>query len=177
MAELSTEQQLFLELWRRRAPGYLQPPVPEYRFAADDFGRQWRADLAFVPERIIIEFDGGAWARRGGRKCPTCGQIPTGRHNTGSGFLNDLQKLNAANALGYHVLRYPTHRFRTREAGIILSEVIAIVTARHDRIEALQALVNGGDPGDLAALLSLTLDTSASWGQPHRWTGKKKRRR
>jgi len=64
-------------------------PKREYMFAEP---RRWRADFAWVKERIIVEVEGGVW---GG-----------GRHVTGSGFTNDCGKYNTASLLGWTVLRF-----------------------------------------------------------------------
>ncbi len=63
-------------------------PETEYRFAPP---RRWRADYCW-PGRLIVEIDGGAFTG--------------GRHTRGRGFVNDLEKLNAAALMGYRVLRY-----------------------------------------------------------------------
>ncbi len=63
----------------------------EYRFAPP---RRWRADIAFVAEKVIVECDGGSWTG--------------GRHTTGSGFEKDCEKLNEAAVLGWLVLRFTT---------------------------------------------------------------------
>jgi very-short-patch-repair endonuclease len=60
----------------------------EYKFALPS--RQFRADFAFVAERVLVEVDGGQWHAHGGR------------HNTDK----DREKLNLAAALGYRVLRF-----------------------------------------------------------------------
>jgi len=59
----------------------------EYKFALP---RQFRADFAFVAERVLVEVDGGQWHPHGGR------------HNTDA----DREKLNLAAALGWRVLRF-----------------------------------------------------------------------
>jgi len=65
--------------------------TPEYRFAPP---RRWRADLAHVPAKVLVEVDGGIWTG--------------GRHVNGTGYTNDCIKLNAATALGWRVWRLTT---------------------------------------------------------------------
>jgi hypothetical protein len=69
------------------------PPIPvwqtELQFAPD---RKWRADLAFVNEKILVEVDGAVFTK--------------GRHTRGVGFEKDCEKLNAAALLGYRVFRF-----------------------------------------------------------------------
>lgn len=54
--------------------------------------RRWRADGALPDHKILIEIEGGAWIQ--------------GRHNRGKGFLDDMEKYNAAAVLGWRVLRF-----------------------------------------------------------------------
>lgn len=67
----------------------LPAPIFEYRFHPT---RRWRFDCAFEAARIAIEVDGGAFT--------------AGRHTRGKGFIADLEKLNAAQLLGWRILRY-----------------------------------------------------------------------
>jgi len=82
----------FLALWPRvcRANG-IEPVMPqrEFVFAAP---RRWRFDFAWPEQRVAVEIEGGVWSR--------------GRHVTPQGFLKDLEKYNAAAALGWSVLRF-----------------------------------------------------------------------
>lgn len=65
----------------------LPAPVREFRF---DAVRRWRFDLAWPGARVAVELDGGEWLPHGGR------------HNTDA----DREKLNAAAAQGWRVLRF-----------------------------------------------------------------------
>jgi very-short-patch-repair endonuclease len=69
----------------------LPEPVAEYRFHAE---RRWRFDFAWPERKVAVEIDGGIWVH--------------GRHNRASGYLADLEKLNAAAEAGWRVLRYAT---------------------------------------------------------------------
>src|ERR1700733_14572633 len=66
-------------------------PVREFQFHSE---RKWRLDFAFVEQRLGIEIDGGSRSY--------------GRHNRSEGFEADCEKLNAAAALGWRILRYTT---------------------------------------------------------------------
>ena len=55
-------------------------------------GRRWRIDFAIVDLKIGIEIEGGVWAN--------------GRHTRGKGFIEDMQKYNAAVTLGWAILRF-----------------------------------------------------------------------
>lgn len=66
----------------------LPAPVFEYRFHDE---RRWRFDMAWPKYKIALEVEGGVWT--------------AGRHTRPSGFLKDMEKYNAACALGWRVLR------------------------------------------------------------------------
>lgn len=53
--------------------------------------RKWRFDYAIPEHKIAIEIEGGHWSG--------------GRHNTGAGFVKDMEKYNAAAMLGWRVIR------------------------------------------------------------------------
>lgn len=67
----------------------LPEPVREFRFAPL---RKWRADFAFVDQKLLVEIEGGIWTG--------------GRHTRGSGYEKDAEKYNAATVLGFRVLRF-----------------------------------------------------------------------
>ncbi len=60
--------------------------------------RKWRADLCHPEKKVIIEINGGVWIG--------------GRHTSGSGFVKDMEKLNAAAILGYRILQYTPQQFK-----------------------------------------------------------------
>ncbi len=61
-------------------------PVAEYRFHPT---RKWRFDFAWPSLLLGLEVNGGAWIY--------------GRHNRAASYLRDLQKYNAAAALGWRI--------------------------------------------------------------------------
>jgi very-short-patch-repair endonuclease len=73
----------------------LPTPVKEYRFHPQ---RRWRFDYAWPEHRIAIEIEGGAWIY--------------GRHTRAKGFVNDMEKYNAAVLLGWRVLRYTPEQIK-----------------------------------------------------------------
>ena len=77
----------------------LSEPVPEYRFAPP---RKWRADWAFLREKIMVEIEGGAWVQ--------------GRHTRGSGFVRDLEKYNRMAIMGYRLIRCLPKQWESGEA-------------------------------------------------------------
>lgn len=78
------EEALALQIRLARLP----PPVRELAFAKP---RRWRFDYAWPDLRLALEVDGGTWSN--------------GRHTRAAGFERDCEKLNAAAALGWRVLR------------------------------------------------------------------------
>jgi very-short-patch-repair endonuclease len=81
----------------------LPEPVAEFRFHPE---RRWRFDWAFPERKIAVEIDGGVWI--------------AGRHNRGSGYLADMEKLNAAAEAGWRVLRYATGRIDMAQLARVL---------------------------------------------------------
>lgn len=78
---------------------YNLTPEREYVFSSP---RKWRADFAFVAEKILVEIEGAVWSG--------------GRHTRGTGFSSDCDKYNAAAILGYRVLRFTTDMVATGRA-------------------------------------------------------------
>lgn len=65
----------------------LPEPVREWPFAPP---RRWRMDLAWVDRKLCVECEGKVWG---------------GRHTRPQGFMADLEKYNAAVALGWSLYR------------------------------------------------------------------------
>lgn len=71
-------------------------PVKEYQFHPL---RKWRFDYAFPGAKVALEVEGGVHT--------------AGRHIRPRGFLNDMEKYNAAATLGWLVLRTTPDQLRT----------------------------------------------------------------
>jgi hypothetical protein len=72
-------------------------PVKEHKFHPD---RKWRFDYYFSRGgvKVALEIEGGVWTN--------------GRHTRGKGFIKDMEKYNAAQALGIYVVRcIPSEKF------------------------------------------------------------------
>lgn len=65
----------------------LPTPVLEHRFHAT---RRWRFDVAWPEHRVAVELQGGVHAG--------------GRHTRGAGYINDCDKLNAAQVAGWRLI-------------------------------------------------------------------------
>lgn len=66
----------------------LPRPVWEHRFATH---RRWRFDYAWPDRMVALEVEGGVWTQ--------------GRHTRGKGYLADIEKYNAAQVMGWTVIR------------------------------------------------------------------------
>lgn len=73
----------------------LPDPTPEYRFHPK---RKWRFDYAWLSYRVAVEIEGGIWTG--------------GRHTRGLGFMKDMEKYNAAAALGWRIFRFTPKELR-----------------------------------------------------------------
>lgn len=94
----------------RNALGEGVEAKPEFAFAGKDATpadravvaamhgkpRRWRFDWAFPAHRVAWEIEGGHWTG--------------GRHNTGAGFIKDMEKYNTAALLGWKVIRSTTSK-------------------------------------------------------------------
>jgi len=70
--------------------------INEFRFHPI---RRWKADFAVPEKRILIEYEGLNSERS--------------RHTTLTGYTGDTEKYNAAQALGYKILRFTALNYRT----------------------------------------------------------------
>jgi very-short-patch-repair endonuclease len=91
-------------------------PVAEFRFAMP---RKWAFDFAFVEQRVALEVQGGIWTR--------------GRHSRGKGQEGDMEKLNAAQALGWRVLWVSPAMLQDGRALRALEAVFHPTTQEHPR--------------------------------------------
>jgi len=87
----------------------LELPEPEREFKFHDT-RRWRFDLAWPGRKLAIEIDGGIWGKS--------------RHGYGLGMEQDMRKLNAAQLLGWCVLRYSPGMVTSGEAKDDLERIL-----------------------------------------------------
>ena len=80
----------------------LPEPEFEYLFATEALKRRWRFDVCWPNQRLAVELDGGIWTQ--------------GRHTRALGFMADCVKHNAAQELGWRVLRYTAAQVQGGEA-------------------------------------------------------------
>lgn len=64
--------------------------------------RRWTFDFSF-PGKIAVEIDGGIWGKKSG-------------HNTGTGILLKIEKMNAAQRLGWKVYTFSGDQVKNGQA-------------------------------------------------------------
>ena len=101
-ASKETGELHFLNLWHLLAPGAPEP-MRQFKFHPN---RKWLFDFAWSTQKVAVEYDGGIL-----QMC--------GAHRSISGILRDINKGNAANALGWHVFRCTAKHLDENPAGFI----------------------------------------------------------
>lgn len=77
----------------------LSIPRPHREYLFHDT-RDWRMDYAWPEQKIALEVEGGVFTG--------------GRHTRGVGFMNDMEKYNAAAVMGWRIIRVvPTQLCKT----------------------------------------------------------------
>ena len=79
------------EMFRRKLAAFTGCVVGKEHFFARPV-REWRIDVVILDLKIGIEIEGGVWTN--------------GRHTRGKGFIDDIEKYNAAVTLGWAILRF-----------------------------------------------------------------------
>ncbi len=82
--------------------------VKEFRFHPE---RRWRFDYAIPSHKIAVEVEGGVWTG--------------GRHTSPKGFLNDMEKYNAAALLGWRVFRTTPNKLLSGDTLGLLKSAIS----------------------------------------------------
>ena len=100
-----------LLFWQIKA--YDMPmPIREYRFC----DRRWKFDFAYPDIKLAVEVEGAIWTG--------------GRHTRGVGFMNDCEKYNKAQLLGWIVLRYTSEDIKNLKAINEIKEAYLIALQR-----------------------------------------------
>lgn len=101
----------------KQATGF--KPVSEFRFTKE---RRWRLDYAIPELKIAIEVEGGRF-KKTTYYDKKAGKFRThigGRHNTATGFKNDMEKYNELAALGWLLVRTtPEELFSAQTLNIV----------------------------------------------------------
>lgn len=93
----------------------LPHPHREFKFSDD---RLWRADYCWPLQLLICEVEGAIWTN--------------GRHTRGQGFLNDMEKYNAAAVLGYRLLRVTPSTLHANDTIAMIRACLSCETALTD---------------------------------------------
>ena len=99
----------------------LPKPETEYRFHPD---RKWRADLALMDHRLLIEVDGGVYVK--------------GRHVRGEAFEKDRERDAWAMIAGWRVLRVTPRQVKDGKALGWIQKIL-LVNALSELKTALEA--------------------------------------
>lgn len=86
--------------------------------------RKWKFDFAWPSALVAVEIEGGT----GGRRGKFAGQNLS-RHTSGAGYRGDCEKYNAAQCLGWIVLRYTSADLDERPV-IVVTQVQAALALR-----------------------------------------------
>lgn len=90
-------------------------------------GRKWRFDYALPEVKIAVEVEGGTFKKRTYRNKEGVLITTTGgRHNSATGFLNDMEKYNEAAVLGWRLLRVTPDKLITTSTIEMIRRAIAI---------------------------------------------------
>lgn len=98
----------FMKLWAGRLP----IPTREYVFHPI---RRWRFDVAWPDLKLAVELHGAVFA--------------SGRHTRGIGMINDCEKNNSAQLLGWNILVYTGQDLKTKPEQVV-SEVEAFLQTK-----------------------------------------------
>lgn len=86
----------------------IKRPKPEVQFHPT---RKWRFDYAWPDQKIALEVEGGAFIG--------------GRHTSGAGFIQDMEKYNAAGVLGWRIFKVvPKELCRTATIDLLKQIII-----------------------------------------------------
>jgi len=83
-------------------------PVFEYRFCE----RMWRWDIAWVPQKLSCEVNGGVFVQ--------------GRHNRGAALLEEYAKLSRGAALGWRVIFTTPDRLMTQATAETIRQALSV---------------------------------------------------
>lgn len=77
-------------------------------------GRRYRFDFAWMDYKVTAEVQGGVY--KVGKRCPTCGESPSGRHTRGAGYETDARKSADAQVAGWICISVTAGMIKSGEA-------------------------------------------------------------
>jgi very-short-patch-repair endonuclease len=95
----------------------LPEPVREYKFLSD---RKFRADFAWIEQKLIVEIDGGTWR--------------VGGHSSGAGIRRDYERDVLAMLAGWRVLRFTTCQVKSGFAIDSVERMLKIVEKKLKKV-------------------------------------------
>ena len=101
----------------------LPPPVAEFEFHAS---RKWRFDYAWPEHMLALEVEGGIWSG--------------GRHTSPQGFLKDMEKYNAAAAMGWRILRTTPKHLLSLGNAVLIRDALKVRNLESDLAKAFQTI-------------------------------------
>lgn len=124
----------FIALWERRADillqhGWLHDEIPLLACEREWYfhpSRRWKFDFAWPEALVALEIDGGMTYRRIGSRLYV---VPSG-HASPEGRRQDIEKSNAALALGWLVFRATSTMLTGRAAEQLVLMLAAVYRAR-----------------------------------------------
>jgi hypothetical protein len=72
----------------------------------------------------MLQAEGGVYAHRGAKKCPQCGETPSGKHTRGAGYESNATKSALAQIQGYIVLYITPRMIKKGEAGKLITTAL-----------------------------------------------------
>jgi len=87
-------------------------PTPEREYAAVP-GRRYRWDFAWADARVLVEINGGTYARMG--------------HSTGAGISRDYAKSNCAQLRGWRTLIFDRRMVESGEAVEFIGQALGLI--------------------------------------------------
>lgn len=128
MVEREKVSELSQKMWMEIVASGIKKPDVEHIFHPT---RKWRFDFAWIEEKVALEVHGGVFKRTSSKQSKetkwlserfgiqvqgTKKEYQGGRHNQGKGFIQDREKMNEAQLLGWIVIEVTNEHIKNRKA-------------------------------------------------------------
>ena len=111
------------QLWRDIRAAHLPEPTRQYHWHPQ---RRYRSDFAYVPERLLVEVQGGVWGRYNART----GEWEAGKrsgHSGGTGMEDDCRRTCDALEHGWRILPVTPDMVASGEAVARIERVLTAI--------------------------------------------------
>ena len=111
------------QLWRDIRAAHLPEPARQYHWHPQ---RRYRSDFAYVPERLLVEVQGGVWGRYNART----GEWEAGKrsgHSGGTGMEGDCRRTCDALEHGWRILPVTPDMVASGEAVARIERVLTAI--------------------------------------------------